>query len=101
MNTEQETTLYICAPQATAKTVHAGECGDCGKRSRFLSFFTPWYGYDSTCISCGRNWCDGEWMPLSFVRQSRQKSIKRAKDRWRRMPDVVANHYGLNKERTT
>ena len=61
-----------------------------------LSFFTPWYGWDSTCIKCGRNWQDGEWTDLDFVRQSRQKSIDRAKNLWRRMPATTENHYGID-----
>lgn len=58
-----------------------------------LMFFTPWYGWDSTCIKCGREWQDGEWCPLDFVRQSRQKSIAAAKKRWRSMKQT-------NKEKT-
>ncbi len=87
--------LHIHAPMPTAKEVLSGICPDCKKRTRMLSFFTPWYGWDVTCIKCGRNWLDGEWTDLDFVRQSRQKSIKRAKDTWRSMPPKTENHYGL------
>jgi len=86
--------LHIHAPKATAKTAIAMDCPDCKKRSRMLEFFTPWYGWDSTCIRCGRNWQDGEWIPLDFIRQSRQKSIAAAKKQWRSMPPQKENHYG-------
>jgi len=91
-----EAHIHIHAPRATAKTIHACVCPDCKKRTRMLQFFTPWYGMDATCLRCGRGWQDGEWMPLEFVRQSRQKSIDRAKALWRKMPPTSANHYGLD-----
>lgn len=75
--------IHIHAPQPTDKSIHVATCPDCKQRTRMISFFTPWYGWESTCINCGRNWQDGEWTPLDFVRQSRQKSIAAAKKRWR------------------
>ena len=88
--------IHIHAPRATAKSVMVGNCPDCKKRTRFLGWFTPWYGWDSTCIKCGRSWQDGEWCPLEFERQSRQKSIASAKRIWRSMPPVKDNHWGLD-----
>ncbi len=86
--------IHINAPQPTAKNIYAGKCPDCKKRTRYLAFFTPWYGWDSTCIKCGRNWIDNEWMPLTFEPQSRQKSVARAKKLWRKLPPRSENHYG-------
>lgn len=87
-------TVHIYAPQATAKLARATTCLDCKKRTRMLCFFTPWYGWHSTCIRCGREWCDGEWMALGFMRGVRQRNIELAKKHWRRLPPVNANHYG-------
>jgi len=87
--------VHIHAPQATAKEIGITVCVDCKKRTRMLCFFTPWYGWDSICLRCGRHWSDGEWMPLDFVRQSRQRSIDSAKKLWRRLPSPKENHYGL------
>jgi ribosomal protein L37AE/L43A len=92
--------IHICAPKATYKRVFATNCPDCKKRTRMLQFFTPWYGWDSTCLRCGRMWSDGQWMPLDFVPQARQKSIDRAKKLWRRMPPVSENHYGIEESET-
>lgn len=78
--------IHIHAPRPTDKTCRAATCPDCKKRTRMLSFFTPWYGWDSTCLRCGRHWSDGEWMDLDFVRGARAKSIAAAKRRWRTMP---------------
>ena len=87
-------TVHIHAPTVTAKSISKVQCPDCKKRTAMISFFTPWYGWDSTCILCGRNWQDGEWMDLDFVRQSRQKSISAAKAKWRALPPISENHYG-------
>ena len=87
--------IHIYAPSATAKRLHAETCPDCKKRTRMAEFFTPWYGWDSTCLRCGRNWKDGEWMALPFMRGSRKHNVDRAKAHWRKMPPVSANHYGV------
>jgi NMD protein affecting ribosome stability and mRNA decay len=87
--------VHIHAPKATAKRVIAGHCPDCKKRSRFLVFHTPWYGNNQTCLRCGREWADGEWMRFPFVRGAREASIATAKMRWRRMPPVSENHFGI------
>lgn len=87
--------IHIHAPRATSKRAIAATCPDCNKRTRIVSFFTPWYGDDATCLRCGRNWKDGEWMALPFMRGARQHNINHAKALWRRMPPVSANHYGV------
>jgi len=61
-----------------------------------IEFFTPWYGWHSTCIRCGRRWCDGEWMPLPFMRGARKQSVDEAKKAWRLMKPRTDNHFGLN-----
>lgn len=77
--------LHIHAPQPTDRHVAAGTCPDCKRRTRFISTFTPWYGSHTTCLRCGRNWQDGEWIPLEFERGVRQRSIVSAKRRFRRV----------------
>ena len=59
------------------------QCLDCKNRTRMIQFLTPWYGWDSTCIRCGRRWQDGEWMALPFIPKSREISVSSAKKRWR------------------
>lgn len=88
--------IYIHSPRAIAKKTHGDTCPDCKQRTRFVGFFTPWYGWDSTCLRCGRNLKDGEWMALPFMRGARQHNIDHAKRLWRAMPPVAANHYGLD-----
>lgn len=87
--------MYIHNPKATAKQIKAEICPDCKRRTRMIGFFTPWYGWDETCMKCGRNWKDGEWMRFPFVRGAREASIATAKMHWRRLPPVSANHFGI------
>lgn len=75
--------LHICAPQGY-RHVHAGTCPDCKRRTRFIGASYEWYGATTTCLRCGRSWCDGEWMALDFVPKSRQRSIEDAKAMFRR-----------------
>ena len=77
--------VHIYAPQPSQRHIGRRVCLDCGRNAYFIALFTEWYGWDSTCLNCGRSWCDGEWMPLDFVPQSRQKSIASIKRRWRAM----------------
>lgn len=75
-------TIHICAPRGE-RFVYSGTCLDCGKRTRFIGVSYLWYGADQCCIRCGRRWSDGEWMPLDFIPQSRQKSIAAMKKAFR------------------
>lgn len=77
--------VHILAPEVTRRAVRAGDCPDCNRRSRFISFHQDWYGWRQTCLRCGRTWDDGEWLPLDFERGARRKSIERAKAWWRRL----------------
>jgi len=78
--------IHIHAPKPTEKRlIRCESCPDCEQRTWMITFCFEWYGADATCIRCGRKWCDSEWMPLDFVRQSRQKSIDSAKRYYRRI----------------
>ncbi len=80
--------IHIHAPQPTERAITAATCPDCGKRTRMIQFLTPWYGWASTCLRCGRHWEDGEWIALPFVRGARKKNVESAKARWRRFTDT-------------
>lgn len=77
-------TVHIYAPPVTERFIRAGNCPDCGKRTRFLGWCYEWHGPTQVCIRCGRTWQDGEWMPLPFMRGARAHNIAEAKARWRR-----------------
>lgn len=77
--------VHIYAPPTLRKKAFVCDaCPDCGAKTLMLSFFQEWYGWHSTCIKCGRQWEDGEWLALPFMRGARAKSVAEAKTRWRR-----------------
>jgi hypothetical protein len=78
------TYVHINAPKAVKRSIHSGHCPDCKRNSRFIGLFYEWYGWDTTCLRCGRRWSDGEWMPLPFYQHARRDSIASAKSHWRR-----------------
>jgi hypothetical protein len=75
--------LHVYAPDASLVELGRRVCLDCNRNAYFTAIHTDWHGWDTTCLHCGRSWCDGEWMALDFVPQSRQRSIDGAKRRWR------------------
>lgn len=89
------TNVHVHAPKATAKFIQTCVCPDCGKRTRMLQIFTPWYGITSTCIKCGMQWTDGWRIPLELSRFARQANIDYAKMVWRAMPPISQNHFDL------
>ena len=74
--------IHINIPKVDTFSLDRGTCPDCKQRVWFALFHMPWYGWDRTCLNCGRQWQGGEWMPLVFERRSRLNSIDRAKRRF-------------------
>jgi len=60
------------------------KCPDCGRNSFFACFYQEWYGWDLTCMNCGRSFSDGEWCSLPFCRTARKDSKQLARRRWKR-----------------
>ncbi len=77
------TELHIYAPPVIERRIVADKCPDCKKHTRFLLWGYQNYGSSTVCLRCGRHFEGGEWIPLDFVRGSRQKSIDAAKAKWR------------------
>lgn len=77
--------VHIHDPMPSNKYIKSGDCPDCKKRTRFIVFYTDYYGIDSTCMRCGREWQDGEWCALPFIRGIRRLNIEEAKKKFRRM----------------
>ena len=80
--------IHINRPRFNAKRIVRFKCPDCKKNSRAIEFFQHYRGWDSTCINCGRQWCDGEWMALDFYRGVRKENINAAKRLWRKLKDI-------------
>ena len=80
------TASHIYAPLVMCRFVLARRCPDCGRRTRMLGFgYGDWHGANVTCLRCGREWQDSEWIPLPFSRSARENNIQAAKERWRKM----------------
>lgn len=92
----QITNIHICYSRFTAKFRKKRYCPDCKQTAWMLEFYEPWYGTRYTCLNCGREYQDGEWMTLGFYRGSRQKNIDAAQKLWRELPPVSKNHWGLD-----
>lgn len=75
--------IHINRPRIDKKRLSHGKCPDCKRHVFFMWFYQEWYGWDITCLRCGRSFGDGEWLPLTFSRTARQDSIGSAKRRWR------------------
>ena len=76
--------VHIYAPRPVGRSAFKKICPDCKKESLMLAIHFEWHGADVTCLRCGRNWQDGEWMPLPFCRGARRQNIRWAKNRYRR-----------------
>jgi len=68
-------------------------CPDCKKRSYFFNFYQEWYGWHSTCLRCGRQYADGEWIHLEFSRFARKQNIESARRCWRERQDEIKPQY--------
>jgi hypothetical protein len=71
--------VHIHAPRPTEKDTAFIVCPDCKKESLFLAFFTEWYGWQSTCMRCGREFSEGEWLTLPFYRHARRDNRRTAR----------------------
>lgn len=76
--------IHIHAPKPTRKKLITGQCPTCKRKSWFVAVFTPWYGWDQTCLRCGEEWQDGQMCPRPFMPAWRKKNIEAAKKSWRR-----------------
>ena len=80
--------IHISTSRFNAKRIVRFDCPDCKKNSRAIEFFQHYRGWSSTCINCGRQWSDGEWLPLDFYRGVRKENINSAKRLWRKLKDI-------------
>lgn len=81
--------LHICRPHFEHIQIVRGYCPTCNKRRYFVAAFQEWYGYLTTCLSCGDRWEDGEMMPRPFAPHWRKDNIAEAKRIYRRGPRAI------------
>lgn len=75
--------IHINRARYGAKSITRSHCPDCKTVTRFMGFHQEWYGWEETCLRCGRRFADCEWLPLEFRRGVRADNIKQAKHTWR------------------
>jgi len=75
---------HISPTQTHARRLARGICPDCNKYTYFAIFHQEWYGWDRTCLRCGRKWSGRERIPFSSPRTARRDSVRAARDRWKR-----------------
>lgn len=81
--TEGRMNVHVHIPKATDRKLHRIQCPTCNRRTYAMSWFVPWYGWDTTCFKCGDAWQDGEMVGRPFRPRWRADRIARAKRRWR------------------
>lgn len=57
-------------------------CPNEKRRRRMFGWFQNWYGWNITCLGCGEQWADGEWLERPFKPRWRQENIDHAKKLW-------------------
>lgn len=83
--------IHINRSRYAAKRITRIDCLDakCRKNVFAVSFFQHWYGWNTTCLNCGRQYEDSEMVRLEFSRGVRKENIKWAKDTWRRHTELT------------
>lgn len=80
--------IHIHAPQPTEALIRWLPCFNCvdydHAKSPIVMFFTPWYGWDATCLRCGDGWFDGETKERPFCPGWREEAKRDAANRYRR-----------------
>lgn len=80
--------IHINLVRTNIKKIVRIKCHDCNKKSYFAAFHQEWYGWDLTCMRCGRQYSDGYMMPLLFYRYVRRDNKLAAHKRWKRKLDI-------------
>jgi len=75
-------TLHILWTNYTRTKLPVLWCPTCQKRRRMLAQFQDWYGWYTTCLSCGDQWNDGEMLERPFAPRWRSKNTQEAKETW-------------------
>ncbi|NNP70963.1 hypothetical protein [Acinetobacter sp. Ac_5812] len=81
--------IHINRPRYAAKDCYRFECLDCKKKTFALAFFQHWHGWHTTCLNCGRQYDDGQWVTLEFCRGIRKQNKDWAKNTWRSLVGVT------------
>ena len=79
---EAMTLIHVSWTNYTQTKLPVLFCPTCKCKRRMLAQFQDWYGWSSTCLSCGDGWQDGEMRERPARPRWRQESIAHAKAAW-------------------
>ena len=77
-------TLHVEFTRYSQIVLRRHPCIGCDRNSFFVDSFQEWYGWNGTCLKCGEQYSDEEWLPRPFARAWRQRNIEHAREHWRR-----------------
>lgn len=81
--------ISICRPTLDGWERHFVVCFNCKRKRLVLCEFQGWYGWSTTCLTCGDAWRDGEVMPRPFARGWRKERVVAAKKRMKSYLDAA------------
>lgn len=70
---------FICSPTIKDFGRKYQKCIDCKRKRYFWCIYQEWYGWSGTCLTCGAQFDDREWLPKPFEPRWRKKNVKRAR----------------------
>lgn len=74
-------TLHVNWTRTDRWKVAMLRCPTCKRRRRMLAQFQEYYGWRTTCLTCGESWEDGEMLARPFEPGWRRKSVAHARKR--------------------
>ena len=81
--------IHINVPRYESVIIRRLECMGCGYKDRlFVTTMEEWYGQRGTCLRCGEQFADGEWLARPFMRGWRKKNIENAKKLFRKFKAI-------------
>lgn len=75
--------IHINLSKPSEISIHRFNCLDCKKHAYAISFFQDFYGPQTTCLFCGREYIEGQKVPLDFLKGVRLKNKQAAKKHFR------------------
>ena len=79
----KEGDIHIHAPLPIEHKIKRSECPDCKKNSYFVTFYYEWYGLESTCMRCGRQFNEDGGQDLLFYRYARRDNKNSVRKFWK------------------
>lgn len=75
--------VHICWTVIEDVRLVRSHCPNCNKRRYFVAWFQDWYGWHDTCLACGDQWADGEFIDRPFRPHWRKDNIESARNLYR------------------